>query len=442
VGVLPVFNWEGLSVAPGSTIFDDLPSWTRLDNMGGGLRVAEVSIRRGRQDEFERHDTGTMTVRFNDRSGDADPTLVDWISRPIAFAVRNPVTGEWHPRYRGAVDDHSYELDPSGRVKGSVVVEAVDALDYFANFGLAPGLAGDPPPPQSEGFVFFEDTESGGGGSGGPQIRITQALTNANWSVAMSSIFTGETHLLEGVYSPGESILTVIQDAAEADFPTIGAFLIDRYGVACYRGRNARFDPAGTAATATHWDFHEWVAGTGAAQIRPPFVPTRSRRLIRNAAMCYPNDIRQQDRINQVAVNSGSISSHGYRSWAAENLLTKSGIATGNTGPLECRAFADYIVANYSVPVTRIGAITFRALWPSDIRAPEVWDLVTQVDIGDQITVTRAHPGGGGFVDEICFVEGITETWRPGVFDLDTGFPFLTMTLDLSPSTFWQFPIE
>lgn len=427
-------------------MFDVLPTWTRLDNAGGGLRVSEVSIHRGRQDEFERHETGTMSVRLNDRAGDADPTLVDWISRPIAFAVRNPVTDEWSPRYRGVVDDHSYDLDPSGTVKGTVVLEAVDGLDYLANFGLAPGLAGDPPPPKSQGFVFFEDTTSGGGGSGGPQIRITQALENARWPTAdlappgLTSIFTGETHLLEGIYSPGESILTVIQDAAEADFPTIGAFLIDRFGVACYRGRNARFDPVGTAATATHWDFHDWTAGLGGAQIRPPFVATRSRRIIRNAAMCYPNDIRQKDRPDQVAVNFGSIDAHGYRSWAAENLLTKSGIATGNTGKVECRAFADYIVANYALSVARPGAVTFRAMWPEDIRAPEVWDLVTKVDIGDRVTLTRPFPGGGGFVDEVSFVEGITETWRPGVFGLDNGFPFLTMTLDLSPDTYWQFP--
>jgi hypothetical protein len=139
VGVLDVFNWEGVSVAPSDTLFTVEPTWTRLDNLGN-LRVAEVSIRRGRQSEFEQTDTGTCTVTFNDRDGDVDPTTVDWISRPFAFAVRDPVTDTWHPRFRGSVDDHHYDLEASGFVKGTVSIEAVDALDYFANFELAPWL--------------------------------------------------------------------------------------------------------------------------------------------------------------------------------------------------------------------------------------------------------------------------------------------------------------
>lgn len=421
-------------------MFTVLPSWTRLDNQSGGLRVASVEIHRGRQDEFERTETGSMSVTLNDRDGDVDPTSVDWISRPLAFAVRNPVTDTWYPRFRGAIDDHTYELDPSGRVKGTVVLEAVDALDYFANFSLVPGLAGDPPPVGSEGFVFFEDTESGGGGSGGPQIRINQILTNVNYPTGLRSIFTGTTHILEGIYSPGESALTVIQDAADSEFPGIANYFVDKYGVFCFHGRNARFDPVGTAATATHWDFHDWTAGDGGIQIRPPFVATRSRRLIRNAAMCYPTNVVQEDREDQVAVNSGSISQHGYRSWSAENLLTKKGIATGFTGARECRSFANYIVANYENAQTRIAQLTFRALWPSDIRGPDLWDFVTRVDISDRITLSRSFPGGGGVVAERYFVEGISETWRPGVFGLDNGFPFLTMTLDLSPETYWTVP--
>ena len=60
MAVLPVFNWEGLSVAPTNTLLTVTPTWTRLDNLGGGLRVSEITIRRGRRDEFERHSAGTM----------------------------------------------------------------------------------------------------------------------------------------------------------------------------------------------------------------------------------------------------------------------------------------------------------------------------------------------------------------------------------------------
>jgi hypothetical protein len=431
LGVLDVFHWEGLSVAPADTIFDVSPTWTRLDNMGN-LRVSEVSIRRGRQDEFEATGTGEMTVTFNDRDGDVDPTTVDWISRPIAFAVRDPVTDTWHPRFRGSVDDHHYDLDPSGLVKGTVVIEAVDALDYFANFELAPGIAGDTPPAQSDGYVFYEDTAVTG-----PQIRINQALADASWPSGLSSIFTGNVNLLETVYSPGESILAVIHDAADAEFPGVANFFVDKYGVVCFHGRLARFDPATVSSTATHWDFNTWTAGTGGVQIRPPFQATRTRRLVRNAAMCYPQNIVQADRANQVVTDPTSIATHGVRSWSAENLITKDGITSGLTGDEECLTFANYIVANYKDPQTRIDQLTLKALRPEDVRGPDLWEMVTQVDISDQVTVTRAFPGGGGVTAQTYFVEGITETWRPLVKDLDTGYPFLEMTLDLSPTTYW-----
>lgn len=442
MGILPVFEWEGLSIAPGSTLLTVLPTWTRYDNAGGGLRLSSVHIRRGRQDAFERTETGTLEATFNDRDGDLDPTVVDLISRPIAWAVRNPVTDVWYPRFRGAVDEHSYDLDPTGTVKGTVVLEAVDALDYFANYQLQPAAdgvspPGDPPPPQSLGYVFYEDTLVTG-----PQIRINQAMADCGFPSGLTSIFTGNVNLLETVYAPGETILAVVQDAADAEFPGVANFYVDKYGVVSFHGRNARFDPSGTAATATHWDFNDWTLGVGDVQIRPPFSVTSSRGLIRNQAMCYPMGIKQQLRVDQVVEDAGSVAAHGGRGWAAENLIVKEGITTGYTGREECRAFAQYIVNNYASAVPRVSQVSLKALRPTDPRGADLWDFVCRVDISDRITLSRAFPGGGGIVAETYFVEGIDETWRYGGSDLDSGFPFLDMTLDLSPATYWQEPIS
>jgi hypothetical protein len=152
--------------------------------------------------------------------------------------------------------------------------------------------------------------------------------------------------------------------------------------------------------------------------------------------MCYPQNIVQANRQSQVVIDAASIATHGGRSWSAENLITKNGITTGNTGDEECLAFAQYIVDNYSDSVARPASITFRALRPDDVRAANLWEFVCNVDISDTVAVSKSHPGGGG-VNATYYVEGISETWRPGVKDLDTGYPFLTMTLDLSPTTYW-----
>ncbi|MDQ3671686.1 MAG: hypothetical protein M3364_04505 [Actinomycetota bacterium] len=439
MSVLNVFNWQGVAVAPASTILTVSPSWTRLDTLAGA-RVEEVQIRRGKSDEFEITGTGTCRVGFNDRTGAVDPTTIDWISRPFAFVVRNPVTGVWHPRFRGAVDDHHYNLDPS-EIKGDVVIEAVDALDFFANVELAPGLFGDPPPEESAGYVFFEDTTVTG-----PKIRIEQGLGNIGWPVGLQSIFTGNVNLLQTVYSPGESLLTVFHDAAEAEFPTVANFYIDKHGVVCFHGRLARFTPASVASSATHWDFNTFTAGAGGVQMRPPYEPSRSRRFIRNAALCYPQKIivgsneipfPVADRPGQVVLNTTSIATHQRRSWSAENLLVKSGITSGLSGKDECKTYANYIVRNYHTPHPRIEQITFKALRPDDARGPALWNLLCKVDISDQFTITKPHPGGGGLSAVVYFVEGITETWRPLVRDLDTGYPYCEMTLDLSPAAYW-----
>jgi hypothetical protein len=161
--------------------------------------------------------------------------------------------------------------------------------------------------------------------------------------------------------------------------------------------------------------------------------------MIRNAAMAYPQNIGRADRALQVVTDPASIGTpgfHGVRSWAAENLLTKEGITSGLTGNEECLTFAQYIIDNYSVPRERLSQVTLKPLHPDDARAPDVWDMLCRVDISDQVNVVMDFPGAGG-ISASFFVEGITETHRPFVKDLDTGYPFVEMTLDLSPTGYW-----
>lgn len=452
MGVLDVFNWQGVTVAPASTKFTVAPTWTRLDALDVKLRVAEVQIRRGRSDEFERTDTGTCAVGFKDRIGAVDPSAVNWISRPFAFAVRNPVTDTWHPRFRGHVEEHGWNLSPA-RLMGEVVIEAADALSYFAKVEMQPGADVDGVPlfgheiPDNAagrdiaGNVFYEGTLVEG-----PKLRIEAALEQAGWPSGLRSIFTGNVNLTETVYSPGESILAVMHDAADAEFPGVANLFVDRYGVVCFHGRNARFAPEDTADTATHWDFHDWSLGDGATQIGSPFHVRRSSSMIRNSALCYPQKLQRspeslivfpvKDRVDQFVKDDGSISLHGAHSWSATDLVVKEGITSGLTGPQECRSYAQYIIANYSQPQMRLSQVTIRPVRPSDPRAHDIWDLLCNVDISDRVTVGMAHPGGGG-VSETFFVEGISETWRPLQYDLDTGYPFCEMVLDLSPAAYW-----
>ena len=53
---------------------------------------------------------------------------------------------------------------------------------------------------------------------------------------------------------------------------------------------------------------------------------------------------------------------------------------------------------------------------------------------GDQIDLTVSSPGGGGFVGESYYVEGVHETVEP----LNPTHDLITLTLDLSPKAYFD----
>lgn len=434
-------DWEGVSIALADTMFTVSPTWTRVDTMDG-CRVSEVSIQRGRQSEFDRTDTGKMSVVINDVAGVFDPTNTaspiygELISKPIAFAVRDPVADEWWPRFRGVVEEIAYDLHPSQKT-GVTTITCVDMIEYLSNFELAPGLAGDAGGP--DGYVFYDDTDW--------QTRVTQILADAGIPSGLYSVFTGNVDVQECLYSPGEKLMSAILEALEAEFPTVANGYVDKYGFFVAHGRNARFDPDGVSATATHWDFNRWKIGDGAAilldsdraQARPPFHVVRSRSRVFNAALAYPFGIAAADIQGQVLTEPGSIATHGTRSWSSENIKVLAGTTTGLDANGETLLYSTYVIENYSEGRNRVESLTLRSLRPDDVRAAKTWAMICRVDISDVVNLRIDHPGGGGF-NENFYVEGVRETHKPLVRDLDTGYPNVEMNLDLSPSSYWALP--
>lgn len=429
-------DWEGLVIAPDDDMFTVSPTWERIDNLTG-CRVNQIDIETGRRDEFERTDTGTMVVQFNDREGIVDPTNAATLdSKPIALGLRDPVTDEWFPRWRGVIDSVECELDKSQGILRTTIT-AVDVFDYLAGFELAPGLAGDPPTTAEAGNIVYAEEPTTG-------LRIDQALADASWPSGLSSTFTFNVRMRRSVYAPGESILSVLRDCADAEFPTVANLFVDKYGFFCAFGRYARFDPDDVSATASHWDFHRWKAGDGAAialdpdraQMRPPFTFNRSRKLLRNAALCYPMGIEPSDMSGQVVTDAVSIAAHGLRSWSATDLLVEEGVTNGTTANEECLLYAQYIVDNYASLVDRIDQFTVLSVHPTDARATATWALLTQIDISDIVDVEISNPGGGGFSSE-HFVEGLAISITPLQKDLDTGFPMISLQANLSPVALW-----
>lgn len=427
----------GINIAFDDPVLTSEPVWTRIDET---VRVSRWEIRRGRQSELEKTGTATATIFVNDVDGflDAGNAGGPWFGKldgkQVSISRWNPVTESWSQRFRGYIEEYSYDLKPS-QVNTEVAIHCVGFMDYLAGAEMAPGQAGSLPPPDSEGNIFYEDAEV--------DDRLLAILADAGFPTDLAVIFSGNVVVQESIYDPGYSFLAALQDAADAEFPGVANLYEDRLGRIVFHGRHARFDPDTVAleAGADAWDFQRWLAGDGGAialdadtaQVRPPVSYDRSLKLVINAALVTPLGIAESDIEAQLSTDATSITNFGVRSWSAQDLRILEHKTNGNTALQEAKLMADYYVTNYSEPRTRPRQVTFKPLLPSDPRAEPTWALLTRVDISDVIQLLVTSPGGGG-LDLECYVEGITETCYPGGPD----FAFGEVTLDVSPTAWYE----
>lgn len=401
-----------------------------LDGADMGKRVSQVSINRGRQDELDRTGTGTCTVSLNY----VDGSISDLVGTAGSVVLANPHGGSGTV-FAGHVDDVSYELSPSQQVT-RVDVTLVDALDFFAGIELAPGLNGEVPLPAAvnPGNIFYEQAI--------PQDRINQAILESGFAGA-TEIFTGNVQLKDTIYSPRQSLLTVIHDAADAEFPGVANVFAQADGTFTFHGRLARFNPGDA-----QYHIDTYTAGDGAACAAAGSSMARingcrlgsSRSRIINAALATPEGILDDDIEGQIVTDAASIAAYGLRSWSAENLLTYydelNGPLAGGDPYLESLAatlqFAQYYVDNYASPQIRVEGLTFRSRDTHMANSAATWALICGMDISDILTLTVTNPGIGlSAVD--FFVEGVRMEISPGPPD----FAIVTATYDLSPRAYW-----
>src|SRR5574337_981543 len=285
-------------------MFTVSPTWSRLDSGVDGLRVAHIQIDRGKQGEDEQTGTGVCQVTFNDTAGALDPTnsgsvfYGKLLSRPFGIAIRNPLTDAWSPLFRGVVDDARHGFNRSQLVMQTVIT-AVDCLDFFAGIELIPGLAGFTNAQlNASGYVFYEDA--------GFDERINAVIGDCGFPALLTSVFTGNIMCSESIYSSGDKALQVIQEACDAEFPSVANYYVDKRGILQVHGRYARFDPDAVSASASNWDFNRWKAGdnaaaradtgaAGTAKMQEPYAFANSRSRIVNAALAYPQGVDQSD---------------------------------------------------------------------------------------------------------------------------------------------------
>ena len=418
------------------------PTWTSIDSY-----VRSWTVDRGRSFELDKTQTGTASVTIVDTTGRFDPTNAGGAyygnldpNKQFAVFQVDPVSGSTATLFRGFVEDLECDVDVSEKYM-TVNISAVDGFDKLAASEVTPLTAAD------VASAGFDKTVIGSAFYAGQQVddRIKAALTDAGWPTGLENIFSGNVSVQGTVYPAGASLLQVIQDAADAEFPGVANVFINKLGKVAFRGRLARFNPAtyeaaSDAARTDSTQIVAWKAGDTAAYNASPtdtalvsgFKFDRSKSKLVNAALASPVGILDKDVAGQLVTDTGSITSYGICGRSFENLITNQGDETGTPAAnAETKKFATYYVDNYASPRSRISQVSF-TVKPATSAYAAHWRLMVGVEIGDVVTVKTSHPGGGGF-NEDFFVEGIHYEAHP----MSSTHPELTLTLDLSPKAYF-----
>jgi len=425
----------GVSLAIGDDWATVDPAWDRIDD---AYNVQSWQIDRGRQNEMGRTDTGTASIQLVDTLGDFDPTNTGGAYYGLAplthaaICLQNPADSTWHTLFRGYVSQIRW-VPYQNEKWANVTLDLVDALALFAACEMPfDGTYGDD---FIDGnIVFNEDTDTDA-----VRTRMINVLTSMGWPSGLRFLHSANVGLQQTVYAPRSTVLQVLQDAADAEFPDIANLFVSGpsttpAGKLVFHGRFARFHPDVSEYNIGHWKVGDDAAAAAdpshVVRISPPLEASLDDTFLYTSALATPQNIDDGDIPGQYVQDAGAVGAYGLRTWSAENLATRNGAAT--SGEQETGLFAEYVLENFKTPRVRVGQLTVKGRNPATTNGAKTWQLLCGIDISDLVHLKTTHRGGGGFDDDF-FVEGIHYTARPG-----GAIPVVELTLDVSPKGYYD----
>jgi hypothetical protein len=439
------------SLAPSDGVFIDPPTWQLIDVT---YTVQSVSIDRGRANEMSQTSTGSATVELVDQSGDFDPTnptgafyglLAAGVPMGPCVQARiqldNPNDSTVTTLFRGYISRLIWT--PSQREDhANVTFELVDGLAILAACEMpADGTFGDGV--DGGNIIFNADTALTA-----VQTRIGKVLGQLGWPASLrvpgagGTVFSGNVALQQTVYAPRSTVLQVVLDAADGEFPQVANVYIGgprNPGAVVFHGRYARFNPADVSYNIRTWqagDDTAAAAATNVVRVSPPLVASLDDTNLYTSAYCTPADpYGLSDFSGQYVTDAAAVTLEGLRTWSAENLATGGG-AGPTTAAQETKKMAGYVRDNFARPALRVGQLTVKSRQLSSRNGAATFDLLCNIDISDLVHLKTTHGGGGGF-DTDFYTEGIHYQIRPAHSLL---IPQIDLTLDVSPRSFYATP--
>lgn len=348
--------------------------------------VREVTIRRGRQFELDRVETGHCEVKLDNRDRRFDPMHTGPYYPNVKPTRRIRVKATWsgttYYLFAGYIE--SWPSEWPGMVDAIVSVTALDGFSLLAQAKVTVSL-----PVQAT------------------RDRVNQVLSEAAWTLGNCWVLGSDTGGVLGtttVLAPnGDRLLdTGLATVDAADLDSVEALshlheveLVER-GI-CYVDGQGRF-----VFRNRHWlvDTVTSLATFGDAAGELPYAglePSYGIERVINEANVSANDG------TKASVSDATSKFDHFRRNKDEQSLP-----IGANTAMETQAMATWLVRRYKAPQLR-----FHSIEPMGMRDSSIWPHALGADLGYRITVKRRPPGGGAAIVQDCHVESIQHRIKP-----------------------------
>lgn len=417
--------------------------------------VNSFTIQRGRGSEFERIGMGQANLVVNNRNGWFDPSNTGGpfyeALLPLAQAkinMQHPFSAEWFDLFTGYTEEiQQVRNSPRNMIATMPLVDGFEILNQ-AQINSMGGRTRDTARALQKGGSYYAAQHV--------DSRIIAALQDAGWPALYRRIATGNVNVQHRTYDVDGSMLEVCQEAADAELPAVANFFMDKGGNAAFSGRQIRFQSVaevldhGTVDTYPDW-VSLWRVGDSGAMADDPtillpiqkdnFGWTKGKNTVYNDVQILPAGVDASDVPGMRSIAGASRDQYGSRQLSITDLIVLTGYDPDFTKDESqvCNDYASWYSQKYADPHQRITNIEFRGQMAAghedDGIGSALWDFLLNVEINHLIQVYTQNPGGGGFVGELFFVEGI----RYSCSSLNMRLPNLVMNLDLSPAAKYDF---